>query len=98
MDGVPQVAKGFPWHIWVANDVVRLPQQFFFSEPTDGNESRIAVRDVAIDISDRYQSFLYVKVELVLGDGQIGAHKNRLSYIKKYVANCINPFQLMVNP
>ncbi len=72
----PHVAEGLGGHVGVAHDVVRLAEQFLAAVAADRHEIRIAVGDVALQIGGGDERDPVRNDELLVRDGQIGAHVN----------------------
>ena len=73
-DGVPHVPVRLLGHVRVADQVVRLPQQFFLGEPADRYERRVAIQDPTLQVCRRDEGLARRKGKFLVDDRQVQAH------------------------
>ncbi len=76
LEVAPHVREHRRRHVRMAHDVVRLADQFLAAVAADRHEIRIAVGDVALQIGGGDERDPVRNDELLVRDGQIGAHVN----------------------
>jgi len=72
----PHVGKGLHRHVWVADHVVRLAQQFVALETAQPDESLVGIGDAALRVCAGHQGGIGGEVVLALSHWQVLAHSD----------------------
>jgi hypothetical protein len=70
----PHVGKGFPGHVRVAHQVVRLALDLLQAKAAHGDERGVGVGDVALRVRGGHQGGVVGECVLALSDGGVDAH------------------------
>ncbi|MNT31538.1 hypothetical protein D3C72_1673780 [compost metagenome] len=73
-NGAPHVLVGLGGHVGVADEVVRLANEFVVAVAAHANERWIAVGNLALGVGAGHQQFIAGIVEVLLGHRQVDAH------------------------
>ena len=82
-NGAPHVLVGLWRHVRVANDVVRLADEFVVAVATDAHKRRVAVRDLALGVGAGHQQLITGVVKILLGHWQVDAHSRLLEGLRQ---------------
>jgi hypothetical protein len=75
LDGLPHITVSFLRHIGMANQIVRLANQFIDTVTADIDEAWITVGDFTAQVSGRNQSFIIRVLVFPLSHWQVESHK-----------------------
>lgn len=71
LNGFPEQAENAPWHIWVADKIVRLTETFFFGVSSNAQKDIVAIGQPPLQVRFADNEFVFIEKLLNTGDEHV---------------------------